>query len=176
MPVSLASIYDYETPIEEAFAYLFGAAGISIYTPANAAFVTDEWKEANPDLADYIFSAEDEFQKQRPRLQLMVQTGAATKHLETVSGKYRCDAFTGQILLLLVTDYNVIQHRAYRAQIRAIMSEADVDTSLMPHHDLEMCVESGTSNEMKSDDGLMESTLSYDILFNIRPTSWSAGV
>ncbi len=170
----LKSCYNYQTPLEKAHAYLFAAAGIVVYAPANAAFVDDTWREANPTLAPYIFSNEVEFYKHRPRTQLRVTTGAATMHLTTNTNPRRLDAFVGTLLINVITTDNIILHREYLATVRGIMG-GNIDASIVPYHTLSKCMEAGLSEEIKTDEGLMVTAIIYDLHIAILPDAWPSG-
>jgi len=170
----LKTCYNYQTPFEKAFAYLFGAACVTIYTPANAAFVDDAWREANPDLAEYIFSNEDEFQNIRPNVQLRLLTGNATGHRTTNTDPSRTDAYVGQLQVVLITKFSVIEHREYLATVRGIMG-GNIDYSLVPYHYMSKCVESGLSEEIKTDEGLMITAINYETHISIKADAWPEG-
>lgn len=180
MPASdIETLYDFETPLEKMFAHLFGAAGVAIYTPANSTFVNDAaWQAAYPELIDFIFDNEAEIQKHRPRVELFVAPGNATGKLFDPAGtgvmaNHRCDSFEGTVSVHCITEHSLIRHRLYRAKCRKIMGD-NFPTTHTPYHDINKCVESGTSLEFSPDDGSIRSTLTYDLHFNIRPDAWPA--
>lgn len=166
----LATCYEYESPIEKAFALMLATNAISVYAPSNSVWATAEWREANPDISSYVFIAEEEFQKQRPRAELFVVAGGATGHLNT---SRRFDAFDGSLMIRLVTLPVFQQHRAYRAKIRSLIDLDGLaqDTNL-PYHRVNKVMDAGTSHEMQGDDDTMISTINYDLHFIIRPTAY----
>lgn len=166
----LATCYDIESPVEKAHAYLFANAGLVVYTPSNAAFVNSDWQATNPDLAPFIIDNEQELQRHRPRVGLRLILGEATGHLAETS-PLRCDSFGGSLQIAVVTENNYQLHRAYRAQVRSLMG-GNVDSAHMPYHDLNKCVDSGTSTETIDDSGVMVSVLSYEVHVNIKPAAW----
>lgn len=174
----IQTLYDLETPPETMFSHLFGAEGIAVYTPANASFVDDPaWQSAYPDLIPFIFSNEEEFQKVRPRVELRVAAGAATEHLATfgqaVKNLMRSDSYEGTATIWLVTENNIALHRSYRGLCRKIMGDV-FPSDHMPYHEINKCLEAGTTVEIASDSGLMRSTIEYNLHFNIKPDAWPA--
>lgn len=180
MPATdIETLLDFETPIETMFAHLFGEAQIAVYTPANAGFVTDTWRTDNPELALFIFSNEEEFQKQRPRVELIFNAGTATGHLFNASGSgtfkdYRTDAYEGTLMIGVITKANILEHRAFCARVRKLMGDTwdDLATEHTPYHLINKCLESGTSHEYAAQDGLFRTTITYDTHFNIRSDAW----
>lgn len=170
---SIATLYDIETPIEKMFAHLFGESSVANYAPANGSFVDDAWRDANPALAPFILNSEEELQRSIPRVEFIVRMAAATTHLTTHTTPSRCDCFEGTIELTLTTRFNYTEHRLFRGLVRKIMGDEFPQTHT-PYHDVNKCVESGTSPEFKSSDDLMQSTLNYEIHCNIKPGEWPA--
>lgn len=174
---NIETLLDFETPLEKMFAHLFGSAGISVYTPANASFVDDPgWQAENPALVEYVFSSEDEFQKHTPRVELVVNLGTATGHLsesgDTFSAK-RCDAYEGTVLIGVITKPNVLEHRAFVARVRKLMGdEWTTFERHAPQHEINKCLESGTSNEYAPENGWYRTTITFETHFSIRADAW----
>lgn len=124
----LQTAYDFETPVEKALALALGACLIATYTPTNEGFVDENWIAANPELADYVLSAVT-FQKKRPRVEADVRMGAAqgrhfpeTTALPASGGWLHDQGRAIGVSLKIITDVNILKHRAYVAQVRGLMA------------------------------------------------------
>lgn len=179
---TIEELLDFETPIETMFAHLFAENQISVYAPANGAFVTAEWQEANtPGVAEYIFNNEEEFQKRRPRVELIVNAGAATGHMfdpvgSTSMKDRRTDAHEGTVMIGVISKPNILEHRAFVARVRKLMGDdwTTLMTTHMPYHAISRCMETGTSHEYAPQDGLFRTTLTYETHFSIGSDAWPA--
>lgn len=162
MSATLDQIYDIETALEAAFKTLFEEELFTTYVTNDAA----------------------EFQKSRPRVEIMFALGSETGHNSTHSTYYRPDAFNGSLVVAVVTpadDTNgTAQHAQYRARVRNLMakcrtrfkSDADGDDALLPYHTVQDVVESGTAPAYAPEDGVYISRGNYELKLNIRPDAW----
>lgn len=159
----IIQIYDYENAIEAAFKALLEAEEI-------AAFVSLD---------------ELDFQEARPRVEVFCSPGQETGHYHPTL--FRADSFTGTVMLRIVSNPKATtrEHSDYRATVRDIMAgsraefKADRDlvdaSALLPYHSILDVVESGTSPNYEGEGGVVESAVTYQIKFNIRPSAWPAG-
>ena len=115
--VECIPLYDFETAIESAVQQIFEANEIHAYTS---------------------FSA-PEMERVRPRVEIEFQTGAATGHRVTGQSVYRCDSYTGQCSITVITNTNDAEesgeipsnagaraHAQYRAVVRFICGELEI--------------------------------------------------
>ena len=148
--MSIEAIYDFETPIEQAFATLLKAAELNVLTPSDTPTM----------------------QSARPRVDLAFQVGSAKRSYHIVSTVLRNASWQGHLTLQLITNPAVKpMHRAYRAEIRNVMAQWASIT--MNCHKLQGCYESSTTPTFKTDDGYEVSTLVYTIDFGIDAGAWA---
>jgi len=171
--VECIPLYDFETAIESAVQQVFITNEIQAFT----SFSTPEMERA------------------RPRVEIEFQAGAATGHRTTGQSVYRCDCFTGQCSITVITNTNDAEqsgeipsnagaraHAQYRAVVRFICGEfestltddANGANALLPYHSVNRFFESGTSPTIHHETGVLVSQLNFEVHFNIRPASWPA--
>lgn len=174
------AIYDFESAIEFAIGAVCAAEGIVTYSAANDA-ITDEWREANPALTDYL-PTPVENQKQRPRIELTFSAGSGHGTLYPISGRKPVSgsmpetSYGGTLDILVVTEPSTLTHRTFLARLRAIMDRIREDvneTANLPRHSVQMVAPRGTSPTMKADDGAFTSQLQYEVEFCIRTDAFS---
>ncbi len=171
----IETLLDYETPIEKMFAHQFGAANVTVYTPANATFVDDTWRAANPELAEYIFSSQEEFQQHRPRVQISVNAGDVTDHIaKDANGIPRSDSREGSIMVSVITEANIVLSRAYCARVRRIMNDdsSALEAAHMPYHQIKKCRETSPAYNYSPEEGLFKIDLNYSAYFTIKSDAW----
>lgn len=174
------AVYNFEGAILNPIAVLVAQEEIAVYTPSNDALRTAAWLAANPDLADLVLSSVD-FQKKRPRTEIIYQHGQETGHV--YPPVCRPDVWTGNLMLGIVTAPVAASHEQHRARVRNVMtlvrtalyddriSSTDL---LLPWHCILDMVESGTSPATEPKDGYYLSNINYAIKINIRPEAWPA--
>lgn len=168
-------IYDFENAIEAAFQKLLEAEGLSAFVSLDVDEVVEP-EEGEP--------LDDKHQRPRPRVELYFATGQETGHYHP--SHFRADAFTGNLMLRIVGSPKTTtrEHSDYRAKVRDVMAgsrdefKSDSDNNdanaLLPYHSVMDVVESGTNPNYQDDDGSIESAITYQIKFNIRPDAWPA--
>ena len=157
---------DFETAIEAAFKLLFTENGI----------------ESCVDSID-----EPDTQRPRPRVEVYFAPGGETGHISANATYRRPDMWTGNLTLRVVSntkpdEVGTSEHSAYRAKVRNLMAmsrtifKSDADASdvagYLPYHTVADLVLSGSNPSYEGQDGYYETTISYDLTFNIRPTAW----
>jgi len=176
---TLQSIYDFETPVEKAFAIAFGANEISIYTPSNDGFATDEWALENPQLATRVLSAL-EIQKQRPRIELVAVTGnammrnyPAATSFQPIGGYAHDMGRQLSVMIKVVSNLGILEHREFVAQVRGQMAtilrtingdetqDDAIDGQQLTLHRIPQLEEAGASSTYKAEDGVFNTDLSY---------------
>ena len=153
---TLATIYNFETQFEDAFAALFTAEGLNGIGPSSAV----------------------EFQKQRPRCEFLFTPSGAndSRQFQCPDGKFRHDLYGGTLTIAIITNERTANgavatdHSTYRAAARKVMATAYE----MPLADFEIryLVAGATTPSIKPEDGSEVSNLTYEIRFNIKSSSW----
>lgn len=124
-----------------------------------------------------------EFQKARPRCEILFQNGAESGHAFILpDASIRADVWAGTLQLACVTSATSApgvsastQHRQYRAQVRSVCAgyfRTLKSPEVLPFHIIMDVEESGTSNEYKPQDGLWASNISFAVKYGIRPDAW----
>jgi len=174
----LQLIYDFETPVEMAFAIAFAAEQIKIYTPSNEGFATDAWRTANPALAPQILAVD--FQQDRPRIELAFRAGTAagrnfpSSPARTPLGGWDHDLARGSLIgIKVITKVNIIEHRQFLAQVRGLMAtilrtingdETIADAiagQQLVYHRLAEVMEAGASPVYTPEEGVYQTDLQY---------------
>jgi hypothetical protein len=175
---ALQSIYDFETPVEVAFAIAFGASEISVYTPSNDGLVTAAWVLANPQLATRVLSAIT-FQKERPRIELLARIGAARGLNYPASGVQPIGGYAHEmarhlgITIKVITNLEILQHRQFVAQVRGQMAtilvqingdetqDNTITGQQLTIHRIPILDEAGATNAYTTEDGNFVTDLNY---------------
>ena len=149
-----AQVYDFEGQLELAVQAFFEASDIIAIKPGD----------------------DPQFQKERPRIELQVVVGPATGHLQPVTldgeaAKLVHDAYTGSLMLAVLTEADYAKHVAYRTKIRAQVSRLIYLTTL-DYHELEDVVPAGASQVLSPEDGTFESHLTYNLAFCVKSDAW----
>jgi len=170
-----SDIYDYFTPIEEAIAARFTAANLTCYTALGLELLSAE--------STTSATGEQEFQKARPRVELVLQPGAAKGMLraqadrKTTFGHMREKARMASLQMRIITAPQVVAHRAFVAQVLFLCDTlaADVNnTKSLTNHNLQSVRCSGGSVGYKPEDGDFETTLNFDVEFSVQEYAWDA--
>ncbi len=152
---TFAAIYDFEGQIEAAF----------------KAFLEEAELTAND--ADVVA-----FQKARPRVNVLFQTGAALEHMvQTYDNVYRHDIFSGTLVLEVITNARTsdenLRHKQYRAKVRNQMAKARQDNiELANLRLLYVNPDGSTTPAIDPENGVEESQLSFAIRFGIKSEAW----
>lgn len=164
---ALQSLYEFETPVEQAFALLVAGAEMKCYTPSNASLLTDEFKAANPALAENLLV--QDFQKERPRVEIEFQMGAAQGisypeiDFPAVGGYLYelAHAFTLQVVC--VTAAETVVHRQHVAAVRVLLATAlrSINGITLPNHRIEELTSQGGAPQYKPEEGNYVSILTY---------------
>jgi hypothetical protein len=174
----LQLIYDFETPVEIAFALAFAAEQIKIYTPSNEGFATEDWRAANPTLSPQILTVD--FQQDRPRIELAFRVGtAAGRNLPTstehppIGGWDHDLARAGIIGIRVITKVNILEHREFLAQVRGLMAtilrtiNGDITITdaiggqQLVYHRLAEVMEAGATSVYTPEQGVYQTDLNY---------------
>lgn len=159
---SYEQIYDIETPIEEATASFLRNAGFFAVTRLNA---------------------NEDFQKQRPRVEIRALLGGPTPqaHVRLIPATFEqhIDIFRFTLHIQCVTELRAAdtnnQMPIYRARIRrqtADISKTFIDDTLLPYHAVCRCWAAGTEYLLNQEEGLEYSTLNYEGDVMVRPSAW----
>ena len=151
-----SEIYNFETIIENAVKAILVAADLTCYASEDAAVL----------------------QRTRPRVEIMFTPGAASDHLQLVSGEQRHDTFSGSLILSAITDMadGIVSHMSYRASLRSIGARLiySLDDTALPYHEVHEITPGGSSPTISPADGLWESRQLYNIKFNIKSSAWES--
>lgn len=174
------AVYNFEGAILNPIAVLIAQQQMAVYTPSNDALRTAAWLAANPTLTDLVLSSV-EFQKKRPRVEIIYQHGQETGHV--YPPVCRPDVWTGNLMVGIVTAAVAASHEHHRARVRNVMTlvrtalyndrTASTD-ALLPWHGILDLEDSGTAPATEPQEGYYLSNITYAIKINIRPTAWPA--
>lgn len=178
MSAALLAIYDYMSPFEEAAASVFAAAQFNAYTPLGEQILAQN-------LADSESDKKTQFQLKRPRVQLMMNPGANGGRLHTTpvngrrknSGHRRDQARQSTLVIRCVTEANIVQHRAYIAQVLAIidtLAHAVNQTGKMPLHVADSLTCNGGDALYKDTEGLFNSNLNCTVNISVNANAWDS--
>jgi hypothetical protein len=150
---ALATIYDFETPIESAFAALLAAQGLTAKATADSI----------------------DFQSDRPRVEVQFNvTGANdSRQFACPDGVHRHDLYSGTLTLAIITESGAdTTHAEYRAKVRTAMSGAY--SASMADLEIRYLVPQSSTPAVRPEDNLQVSNLTYEVRFGIKPTAWPA--
>jgi hypothetical protein len=179
---TIDQVYQFETAIETAFARVLASRQMTVYTPSNDEFLTPEFIESNPDLAEYLPNG-SAFQKKRPRLEVVMTLGAGKGILLPLAGRLAVSgslpetSYSSSLRVFVVTESKVQIHRAHCAMARSLFDtirEALNETSLLPFHSVQSIRLSGSSPSYRTQDGAYETEMAYELDFCIRREAWTA--
>lgn len=164
-----AEIYDYFTPIETACFNVLKAREISCNT-AVAQFISGKPNETDP----------LQFQKPRPRTEIKFAVGEAGGILlpkmgvEAAAGSSYALNRTGELTLATITLPNVIQHRAYVAQLLFIADTLALtmnNSGLLKHIVIDSLMISDCAPDYEPQEGDYKSNITCAIEFSIKKAS-----
>jgi hypothetical protein len=168
---ALQTLYDFETPTEQALCVAFATAALSCYTPSNDALLADpNFTAANAALLQYILPVLD-FQKSRPRVELEAMTGAAglihypLAGVKPVGGYSHDMAHGIGVKVRCITEASIVIHRQYVLQVRAIMSTVLATVNgfaPMTNHCLQELNDGGNTDRYAPEQGLFETALIFN--------------
>lgn len=174
-PQQLAAVYDFEAVFENALKAVLTAAEVKAFTSQLIPSTGDAAEDAT--LAAQGFEILD-FQKDRPRVEIFFTPGAGMgqliQHPET--GAETETAWKGGYALRLITAADMRIHRAFRTLVRYQCHRLrGVVNGVAPMtlHCLQFLRDAGTSPTIKSEDGLFESALQFEIDFSIQGNAWA---
>lgn len=112
-----------------------------------------------------------------PAVDIQFSTGAATEHLGyTCDGKLRPDTWNGSLQIRIVTtrSKNDASHSTLRGKIRNLLYsfEDNLTRTLLPHHSIARVMETGTTPQIEADEDHDISSISFNLVFAIRPDAW----
>lgn len=154
IPAALETLYDIETPCEEAWKTLLGRYGM----PAFGQRQVDELPS--------------------PRVDVQFALGAHTGHRKVFPGRTFEDAWQFRLTLRVTTNVKPKRagesHAAWRARIRILAQYGAqmLDESVLPHHVLSGIVSAGASPEVTSEDDCHVSELAFNGTVSIRSNAW----
>lgn len=177
--MSATDIYDFESIIENAVKAVFTAAGLTCFTPQDAATI--------------------DFQKERPRVEVEYQHGVGQNqwHIEQTAPNAFKDrrerAWKGQLVVALVTEANITIHCAYRAQVRSIMAglwnqingdgaedcpwqysvNGTPTDGKLRNHKLHYVGDAGTSPIYPMDQGMFKTTMNFNVDLSVQENAWA---
>ena len=125
------------------------------------------------------YAQRDEDTVGTPRTHVQFVTGPALEHYSQLlsDGTTRIDRFTGTLQVAIVTnraDDVADSHSATRGTVREVLynHQVTITEAMLPYHVLLRIVETGTTPETSSDDDHDISTISFQVVFQIRPSAW----
>jgi hypothetical protein len=153
---TFAAIYDFEGQVEAAFKAFLEAAGLTAID------------------ADTV-----EFQKARPRVNVVFQCGPALDHMvQTYDGVFRHDIFSGTLALEIITAARtaseVSTHKEYRAKVRNAMAKARQNMTMTNLALVYINTDGSTTPSVDPENGVEESQMNFAIRFGILSTAWPA--
>lgn len=169
-----SAVYDYFTPIENAIAAAFQRNGVDCYTPLGEQQL-NESSESEP-------SNTAAFQKKRPRVEVVLMPGAnkgilrAEDGRRVAAGYLREWARTSSLVLAVITEADIIQHRAYLAKILYLLDTLAYDvsgTETLQNHAIQSIKCLGGSIAYKSEEGNYQTTLNNELEFSVQTTAWA---
>lgn len=159
--IDLIAIYSLRPALEENISNAFTTLGLKAYTRLSSV----------------------DFQKVRPRVEVKITVGDHNGHkFNCPDGQQRYDQWAIALALQAVTEIPAkaednLLHELYVAQLRAYCSTLAQsswnDLVNFPYHAIaEPLMETGTTNSLKSDDGLEFSILSLRGVVGVRKDAW----
>lgn len=153
----LSEIYDLESQVEAAIQSALTTGGLQAISP----------------------ESEIVLRKDRPRVEVTCQLGGADDRNYSLcpDGVYRHGLYAiGASLYVLTGVREESQeadetHSYYKAKVREVMSSI-LTTQAMDNLKLRRCVPSGTSGKAVTQEGYEESTLTFDMVVEIKQTAW----
>lgn len=174
-------IYDYFTPIEDAIATAFALNQVTCYTPLGEQLLNEAASSAAPDL-------EQRFQMKRPRVQIMLLPGAAKGILRPATGVRAASGFlrekarNASLTLRLVTEANIVAHRAYVARVLFLVDSLGADANaaedaegykkLLYHRIGGLRCNGGTLDDAP-EQGTLQTLLNCDLDFSVLDSAWA---
>lgn len=110
-----------------------------------------------------------------PRVEVQFVLGASREHMVNVLGVNRNDAWDGVLRTRIVTDRtnNATDHRTYRANVRATLSNISLITSSnLPDHEIRRMQESGTPLEISDQHDQDISEVQWALVVAVKFPSW----
>jgi len=179
--MSADAIYDYFTPIEDAIAQAFAVNQITCYTPRGLQELNDAGTAASP-------NNKQEFQKETPRVEIMLLPGASKGFLLPVAGRHRAapgflreQVRNASLTLRLITAANIVEHRAYVARVLFYVDTLGLDAnaavdaegaSKMPYHRIGCVMCNGGTLDYKPEEGNIETVLNCSVDFSVLDGAW----
>ena len=170
-----SDIYDFFTPIEDAIASAFKLGGVTCYTPLGEQQL-NEAAIADPDHAE-------QFQKKRPRVEIVLHPGASKGILvaqagrRVTSGHLREKARAATLDVNLITEPDIVKHRAFVARILFLTDTLAHDaneTKSLTNHFLQSIRCQGGSLSYNGEEGHYQTSLVFDVDFSVQETAWPA--
>lgn len=113
-----------------------------------------------------------------PAVGIQLVAGGATEHygFRAGDGEQFLDAWTGILTFAVLTDRtrNARAHSDTVAKIRWLMQNISLWEPLMPFHQMTRIIEAGTSPQVRGENNLDASEISFNTVFSIRAGSWPA--
>lgn len=173
--MSVASdIYDFFTPIENAVSAAFARNGVACYSPLGLQEL-DAAGAADPTL-------EGEFQRPRPRLEIVLHPGASRGMFvpkagrRVAAGVLREKARAAQLHMAVITKPDIVEHRAYLAQVLFLCDTLAYDanqTDTLTNHALQSIKCQGGQLDYKAEDGVFQTDLMFDVDFSVQEQKWA---
>lgn len=157
---SFAEIYDFEGQLE---------------TAIQAALVASPFELVVKVPNDTI-----DFQKERPRVELLVNEGGAddSRRIFTYDNAKRHDLYNATITLQLytATRNDGHPHAQYRAKVRSAMAlifQTQINAALT-NLEVRRIVPTGATPTIKPEEGYEESAMTFAIVFGVKTSAWPA--
>ncbi len=167
MSLQLQDLYDFEKWIE-----------LGIQTVLEA----DPWDLSKDQ--QRVFTTQDtgDFQKVRPRVELMFATGAWDQQREYPLdaqdglGQVRREvAWQGELHVQVISESDITVHTPFRTAVRAAMSSL-VRTvnvpAILPYHNISRVTTRGSTPAIKPEENLYLTTMIFGLQFSINATAW----
>jgi hypothetical protein len=148
-------IYAFETLFPDALKTVLTAAEIKAFT-----------------LSDTV-----NFQKDRPRVEIVFHPGAGREQFIQVNGDPRETSWAGEFELLLVTEAEVNTHLAYLTQIRSTLHGVfgQINDYVLTRHIIQPFIrDGGTVSQWTPQDGCFISRLTVGVDYSVQADAWAA--
>jgi hypothetical protein len=166
-----SAIYDFESVVETAIKAVFTAASLTCVTSQDP----PQLQTARP----YVIA---EFQLGNGEQRFVVidpATGLSPVAPTLPLWKYRREsAWSCTIRFSLITDADIAAHGAFRAQVRGLLGQLGLainDSTILPHHYLEITREGGSGSLMAhATEGYFRTDMTYSGKISVQADAWTA--
>ena len=179
-PENIAKVYDFSNVFEVALKTLFtsGPTQVKAFTSQMIPTTGDASQDAQLQQQGYEII---DFIKDRPRVEIFFTPGAGQERHEAQNiGGFDTSVETswkGQFRLDCTTDADIRQHSAFVTMVRYVMHTQlynGINGKILQNHYIhQFAKDSGTTPMIKTEEGLFQTTLLFNIDFSIQEGAWA---